>query len=239
MALCVVVLITMYAWPGAPRFASRISSIRAPSSKLAPDSDWDGLQNLRDFWVDLALDLEVGRPTNAAPKHGPSHPDARIDGADLYSIDMSDEEVQEMSRAHRAFMQHVSELRLYDLYRQGSKGIVTTAGGKYIPIFLVSLQLLRRTGSQLPVEVFLADDSEYDATLCEKLLPSLNARCRVLSHVLNAVDQVDIKSYQFKIFAMIFSSFEDVIFLDADNLALNDPEPLLNSEPFRSTGLVC
>ncbi|KAF2104666.1 nucleotide-diphospho-sugar transferase [Rhizodiscina lignyota] len=124
-------------------------------------------------------------------------------------------------------------------FRPGTRGIATTAGGKYIPVLLVCLRLLRQTGSKLPVEVFLASWSEYDFRTCEQLLPSLNARCRILSDVWSTTPSFEtVHTYQFKVFALLYSSFEEVLFLDADAFPLHDPNILFNSEPYKSTGFV-
>jgi alpha 1,2-mannosyltransferase len=218
-----------------PTMKSKITSI---IHKPKQNKDWPSLHVLQEFWTDLAVVLESTKPTNAPPKHAQEPPSIIIDGADQYTLEMNETEIETMRDAHRRFVQQASSLSLLNTYKAGTRGIVTTAGGRYIPIFLVSLRLLRRTGSTLPVEVFLANDEEYDADLCEKVLPTLNARCRVLTHVLSAANNVKISSYQFKIFALLFSSFEDNLFIDADNLVINDPLPMLTNEPFASTGMV-
>jgi alpha 1,2-mannosyltransferase len=41
-------------------------------------------------------------------------------------------------------------------YLQESRGIVTTAGGSHLLAAVVSIRILHRTGSELPVEGFLA-----------------------------------------------------------------------------------
>ena len=80
---------------------------------------------------------------------------------------------------------------------------------------------------------------QYEKELCEDVLPSLNATCVILSEVTEAVpERLEMSRYQLKALALAFSSFEDVLLLDADNIALERPERLLNSEPFLSTGFV-
>lgn len=56
------------------------------------------------------------------------------------------------------------------LHIPGTKGIVSTAGGTY-PILVISLRMLRRTGSTLPIEIFLADEDEYEEYICDVVLP--------------------------------------------------------------------
>jgi len=129
---------------------------------------------------------------------------------------------------------------------KGTRGIVTTAGGDYFSVALVSLRMMRRRGTNLPVEIFISRRAEYEAYTCEIVLPTLNARCIVLEDILQSahVNQgskpiVDISSYQYKVFAILFSSFSEVLFLDADNFPLIDIAPLFTTfPPFKRLGMV-
>ena len=99
--------------------------------------------------------------------------------------------------------------------------------------------MLRKTGSTLPVEIFLSDDTEYEPYICDVVLPFLNAQCRMLYTVLDSGPiPSDIQKYQFKPFAMLFSSFEQILFLDADAFPLVDPNVLFTTEPFLSRPMV-
>ena len=154
-------------------------------------------------------------------------------------IHLSDRDIRELRNAHGRFLAGISGLTSELPYKAGSKGIVTTASGSFLPILVVSLQMLRRTGSDLPVEVFLESMDVYEPDVCEVVLPTLGAQCFVLEQALDDImDTVRPKRYQLKPFAILFSSFEDVLFLDADNIVLDRPEGMLSSEPFVSRGLV-
>ena len=126
-------------------------------------------------------------------------------------------------------------------YVKGSRGIVATAQGEFLPILVVSLRMLRRTGSQLPVQVFVESRRVYEKRICEEVLPTLNATCVLLSDVWDAVPQrVEISSsrHQLKVFAMLFSPFDEMLLLDADSVATQSAEQWMNAEPFISTGFV-
>lgn len=162
-------------------------------------------------------------------------------------IEKSDEVLQPMQDAHDGFVQKIRKPNLEVPYIIATEGIVSSAGGKYMPTFIVTLRLLRRTGCTLPVELFVTNSTEYEPYICEEVLPDLNARCVVLSEVMGLEkpkDNVDngggisIEHYQLKAFAVLFSTFETVIWLDADCIPVHDPTNLLSSEPFLSTGLV-
>ncbi|KAI3394421.1 hypothetical protein diail_2671 [Diaporthe ilicicola] len=84
----------------------------------------------------------------------------------------------------------------------------------------------------LPVEVFLPEE-EYEAQLCEEVLPTLNAVCRTFPEVSGKISH-----YQYKVFAIILSSFDDVLWLDADSFPLHDSAPLFTSKPFKETGMI-
>ncbi|PLN80729.1 nucleotide-diphospho-sugar transferase [Aspergillus taichungensis] len=144
-----------------------------------------------------------------------------------------------MQVAHDGFVQAIRDLNVDRAYIPGTVGIVSSAGGSYLPTFMVSLLLLRQTGSDLPVELFMKDSSEYEPHVCEVILPPLGVKCVVLSEILAGQDDAHpIEGFQIKSFAMLFSSFEKFLWLDADCVPLHNPAALLRSEPFISTGLV-
>ena len=154
-------------------------------------------------------------------------------------IFMPEKDIEQMKRAHEQFVKGVASHPKLLAYKAGSEGIVTTAGGKYLPIVVISIRMIRRTGSTLPVEVFLTSDEEYEKYACEEVLPSLNAKCIVLEHIWRtAQPKIQISKFQLKIFAILLSSFESVLFLDADCFPVEDPKHLLHSEPFSSKGFV-
>lgn len=152
-------------------------------------------------------------------------------------IEVDKDDVTAMKHAHTGFVGDISSSPPEMQYIPGTKGVVSTAGGAYLPVLVISLRMLRRTGSTLPMEVFLADEDEYEDYICDVVLPSLNARCVVLSRIL-VTAPAQIEKYQFKPFAMLFSSFEEILFLDADAFPLEQPDLLFKGEPFRTKGLV-
>ena len=156
---------------------------------------------------------------------------------DILQIPQRD--VDTMRDAHARFMSQIPELAQKLPYANGTQGVVVAASGALLPVFLVSLKMLRRTGSILPVEVFMESKERYEKEICEIVLPPMNATCMVLSEVLEAVPlKLEWTRYQLKALALAFSTFEDVLLLDADNLPLERPEHLLNAEPFSSKGFV-
>lgn len=154
-------------------------------------------------------------------------------------LDIPQRDVDIMRDAHARFVSRIPELAQKLPYAKGTQGIVVAASDALLPVFLVSLKMLRRTGSILPVEVFMETKKQYEKEICEIVLPPMNATCMILSEILEAVpEKVEMSRYQLKSLALALSSFEDVLLLDADNIPIEQPEHLLNSEPFSSTGFV-
>ncbi|KAK6000260.1 hypothetical protein QM012_003892 [Aureobasidium pullulans] len=115
-------------------------------------------------------------------------------------------------------------------------GVVIVGGGEYFGPAIIGIHMLRRTGSNLPVQVFVADKSEYEDNLCKDYLPKLGAECLVLS---DFIQDFKVTHYQLKSLAMLLSSFEHVLYLDSDSIPLLNPETeLFAAEPYTSAGLV-
>ena len=151
----------------------------------------------------------------------------------------------EKTRLHNKHRQYVRELRKLVLPRgtYTGSGIVTVAGGKYTLMALLVIETLRSTGTTLPVEVFIPPDTqprETEAAFCDELLPQYNAKCIYIDDILSRdmIDKFEFKGYQFKSLALLASSFENVLFLDADNFPIKPLDNIFDEEPFTSTGLV-
>jgi alpha 1,2-mannosyltransferase len=138
--------------------------------------------------------------------------------------------------AHTSVVHLLPQFSDLAIYVKRSHGIVIVGGGRFTPMAIVSILMLRRTKSKLPVEVFLPNENDYDHYICEILFKELNTRCITLSRVIKG--HQSITRYQYKVFAIILSSFEDVIFLDADSIPIMDPSKLFHQEPYTLTGLV-
>ena len=196
------------------------------------------------FWRSFLSLLVDSKPDSKPPKRiinaeaqGFNPSDSQIVRPEV--LEMSNEDLEKMRKAHSKFVDAIKKDQLEMPFTPASRGLVSTAGGKYLPVFVVSLRMLRRTGTTLPMEVFLADHEEYEKDICEDVLPSLNATCVLLSDIFDRVPHSgELAKYQFKVFAMIFSSFEEMLFLDADAFPIHNPELLFSSELFKKYYLI-
>ena len=115
------------------------------------------------------------------------------------------------------------------------RGIVMLAGGQYSAFAATGLGMLREIGSRLPVEVWMKDERDEKAGWCNEIMQE-GMVCRLLS------DYMDVSSlehgYQLKINSILFSSFEQILFLDADNVPVRNPDPIFDSTNFKDTGVI-
>jgi alpha 1,2-mannosyltransferase len=200
-----------------------------------------------DFWKKLVDALVEARPPveEIKPERAASPDDehedlnAAKDHPRLDLIDLTDNDFRAMKRSHARFVAAAKALAPSLPYKKKSRGVVMTAGGAYFGMAITSVRMLRRTGSALPVEVFLDSWMDYDIKTCEVILPDLGARCLVLADIWQTTPELGkLLKYQFKVFALLFSSFQDILFLDADAFPAHKPDALFDIEPYKSTGLV-
>lgn len=152
---------------------------------------------------------------------------------------MDEADIERMRAAHSNFVADIRTLSEPLAYNPGTRGIVTTASQSSLAILSISLRMLRKAESTLPVEIFLNSPSPYTETFCSQVFPRLNAECRYLSDIFSAAEtSVHLNSYQYKIFAILFSSFEDILHLDSDAWPITNPDSLFHSLPFTDTGMV-
>ena len=157
-----------------------------------------------------------------------------------FSISMPEKDIEVLRQSQERLVGHADFSRVNEQATRlfSGAGIVTVAGGSYFAPAILSLRMLRKTNSTIPVQVFLRNKSEYEKKICQDVLPALNAECFVIQDHLGKDNPVKVEHYQLKALAILFSSYESVLYLDSDCMALLDPKELFDSEPFLSTGLV-
>ncbi|CCH61619.1 hypothetical protein TBLA_0F00740 [Henningerozyma blattae CBS 6284] len=144
-----------------------------------------------------------------------------------------------LQESHADYVDKIGSLVLPKV-AYGGKGIVTVGGGKFSVLAFLIIRTLRNLGTSLPVEVFIPPSDEGETDFCNNVLPQYNAKCIYMTDILpkEFVDEFEFKGYQFKSLAMIASSFDDLLMLDADNFPIKDLDNIFEQEPYTSTGLV-
>lgn len=228
-------------------FGGRLSLSSTNGGKVLGDvpRSANELNTTVPFWHQVLTALVESKPQCSLPNvtmEAPLRDFAALkkgakDSPDLIKIPRKD--VDELRETHKKYVAHLPELAFQLPYAQGTKGIVTIAAGESMPMLVVSLKMLRRTGSKLPVNVFMRSSEDYEQDLCGRILPSLNATCLVLEQVLgDLLEHVEVGLGLLKILAILFAPFEDIFWIDAGCFALEQLEESLNGEPFMSSGLV-
>ncbi|KAM9935836.1 hypothetical protein OXX80_004616 [Metschnikowia pulcherrima] len=162
-----------------------------------------------------------------------------------YFFRLSDDEVRSLKSAHEKYLQNMKTAAPENLLKYGAKhgymqgnGIIYLGGGKYNQLVLTSISVLRSLGSVMPVEVLIPKKKDFDIDLCNTILPKLNAKCKVIEDFVPASVMSKIGGFQLKNVALLVSSFQNVLYLDADNIPIKNPDILFVNEPFKSSRMV-
>ncbi|KAI5302447.1 hypothetical protein KEM55_001088, partial [Ascosphaera atra] len=201
------------------------------------------------FWRELHSLLDASKPTLRYPiktllsEGGDSklqyRPKEEQQSPLPQNLEIEDDDLETLRLQHEKFLRLLDEDAPRLAYRPRTNGIVMTVNKEMVPSLLTTLHMLRLTGTQLPVEVFLGDDRDYDEFVCEETLPLLNAKCIRMSQVFKKSPlETKLIGFQFKIFSILFSSFQNVMFLDVDNIPLRSLDKLPSSKAFKQKGLL-
>lgn len=217
-------------------------------SKAASSHGLPKSQDAFDFWSGFSKAMARGKTSFNDIEYLPnmSYPvltfkDTTDDKERPELLDISKEQIQELRKVHEDAVIDFRELGLKLPFVRGTRGITTTAAMDAMAILTTSLRMLRNSGSKLPVEIWLHKDIDYEESIymCENVFPLLGATCKVMTNFLPPEIDLEInKKFMFKLNAILFSSFEQVLFLDCDLFPVMNPDTILTTEPFTSHGFV-
>ncbi|KAG7853383.1 hypothetical protein KL941_000433 [Ogataea angusta] len=160
-------------------------------------------------------------------------------------LDIKETTLLDLKTQHQHFVDKIRDLQM-SIFGDPRKqihgdGIVMVGGERFSWLALLNINQLRSTGCQLPVEVFIASEQEYERDFCDRLLPALNAKCVLGFEELPMQKyrkKLRIDGYQYKILAIFASSFKRVLLLDADNVVIHSPHTLFDWPVFEEYGLI-
>ncbi|USW55224.1 Putative alpha-mannosyltransferase, nucleotide-diphospho-sugar transferase [Septoria linicola] len=124
---------------------------------------------------------------------------------------------------------------LHASFYSGGRGLVLTAGDQQAPYLLVTIPSFRKLGCDLPIEVLYLGDEDLSEDYRDSLEAIPGVLTRDLSQMVNDEGWA-LKGWAMKPFAILMSSFREVLFIDADALFLVNPETLFEDEQYTSTG---
>jgi FkbM family methyltransferase len=132
----------------------------------------------------------------------------------------------------------ISALKAFPANRFCGRGIVICAGGvDYFAQAWVCIQMLRQHGCNLPVEVWHYGRAELDHRM-EAILNMIGARTVNACEMMRHYPMRNPLGYELKSYALLHSSFKEVLLLDADNVPLVNPERLFTTPEFKETGAI-
>lgn len=222
---------------------------RTPQSEILTEQDQQ--QNIKDYLRKVIGHLEVSIPDTGplerydvghAPTVGFDKFEPVLSESELVSfLQIDDNDKQELTQKYREYVRLISSstsepVPTSKIYT--GRGVVYLAGGKHTPMALVGVYLLRKLNPVIPIELFVVNQDEYEADLCEKYLwPKHQIKCRVLTDYFpqSFMDKFEIKGYSLKILALMASSFDGTLMLDADNIPLQNVEQIFVNEPYLSS----
>ena len=118
------------------------------------------------------------------------------------------------------------------------RGIVICAGGiRYLTNAWVGIRQLRSLGCQLPVEVWYLGPKEMDPAMAALLRP-FGVKCVDALTIRRRHPVRHLAGWELKAFAILHSNFREVLFLDADNFAVRNPEYLFATAQYQRTGAI-
>jgi hypothetical protein len=117
------------------------------------------------------------------------------------------------------------------------RGILLCAGGcELYTNAWVCIQLLRKHGCTLPVQIWHLEDEISDAM--KDLMRPLGVEFRDATVVRQHNPVRILNGWELKPFALAACEFREVLYLDADNVPVRNPEFLLETPQYRRTGAV-
>ncbi|KAJ2991919.1 hypothetical protein NUW58_g2344 [Xylaria curta] len=145
-------------------------------------------------------------------------------------------------------------MTLHSQFKNAGRGIVLTAGDEQAQYLLTTIYTFRELGCDLPIEVMylgdedLGEDHRFELEVSRLLLVrSSITYTDNAAQALPGVTTRDISEmvddsgwklagWAIKPFAMLMSSFREVIFIDADSFFFRDPASLFDDPGYKKTG---
>jgi hypothetical protein len=118
------------------------------------------------------------------------------------------------------------------------RGIVINAGKpKYLVGAYVLIRMLRDLGCTLPIEVWYLGEAERNRAW-EELVAPLDVRCVDAHEVRKEHPHARLNGFESKPYAIQWSRFAEVLYLDADNVPVRDPAFLFDTPQYAQHGTI-
>lgn len=119
--------------------------------------------------------------------------------------------------------------------QKGGRGIALTAGNDQVAYLLTQIPILRRLGCNLPIEVMYARDSDLNRDSRQDLEDLEGVVTRDIGDMVRDKGWT-LAGWAIKPFAILLSSFREVIFIDSDSFFFRNPEVMFDDPGYVKTG---
>ncbi|KAJ8131768.1 hypothetical protein O1611_g1856 [Lasiodiplodia mahajangana] len=133
---------------------------------------------------------------------------------------------------HPYFADHMT---LHSHLKNAGRGIVLTAGDDQAKYLLTTIYTFRELGCDLPIEIMYLGDPDLGEDHRFELESLPGVTTRDISQMVDD-DGWKLAGWAIKPFAMLLSSFREVIFIDADSFFFRDPAKLFDDPDYKKTG---
>lgn len=113
-----------------------------------------------------------------------------------------------------------------------TRGIVMAAYDEILPSTYAVIRQIRRTGCELPIELW---SRKLELQTLPLVLSELVEHYNV---VLRKIKDADAEGFLVKVHAIEESHFDEVLFLDGDNVPIRDPTYLFDTQEFKENGAI-
>ncbi|KAJ3129085.1 hypothetical protein HK098_002677 [Nowakowskiella sp. JEL0407] len=150
----------------------------------------------------------------------------------------------EMPKKYQTYEDALKIAKIKGLGGSVNRGIVMTMMESQVLYIITSIKILRGYGCFLPIEIWTFAGDMHEETMAPILklsLPNSPITFREAEDPRNYIplergDEESGLAYHVKVAAMVNSGFENVLFMDADTFALQNPEFLFDSEEYKNEG---
>jgi hypothetical protein len=117
------------------------------------------------------------------------------------------------------------------------RGIVIPTGNQLFSVAVTLIKILRHLGCHLPIEIFYLGSRDLSEDRRNYLETFKDISCIDITMSIDiAHPDLVLKGWFIKPFAMLFSSFQEIILIDADVVFLQNPEIFFQTIQYRNTG---
>jgi hypothetical protein len=149
----------------------------------------------------------------------------------------------------KSFLSSKVPLFNYDRFQYSGRGIVYTASGGTLQRAMASIRILRSIGNQLPVQIWhikgeLSDEdleriaTELPGSVSVKDIVEEQQKWEEFRDFHVGHDYGSSRNYHIKTLVLLLSEFREVLYLDSDNMPLQDPTVLFSSAEYAEYGTI-